>query len=251
MEPRERFVVPLEPKERLILALDFDSLAKATPYIEGLAPYVGCFKVGLELINAAGAPVVIHHIQRLGGQVFFDGKFCDIPNTVGQASRVVSSLGVNMFNVHSSCGRAAVKAAADAKGSATLLAVTVLTSMDEATAERIFGMPVQEKVLQFAREAAESGVDGLICSPQELEYLAPFEELKKLLRVTPGVRPTWSEADDQKRTMTPTEAIKAGATHLVIGRPITNPPRGIGSPIDAAKKVLEEIAAASAATPAV
>jgi orotidine-5'-phosphate decarboxylase len=234
----------IEPKEKLIVALDFDSLAKAGPYIEALTPYVGHFKVGLELINAAGAPAVVHQIQRLGGRVFFDGKFSDIPNTVGQASRVVASLGVNMFNVHSSCGRAAMKAAADAKGSALLLAVTVLTSMDEAVAQMVFGATVQEKVLQFAREAQESGADGIVCSPQELEFLSPFEELKKLLRVTPGIRPSWYEANDQKRTMTPTEAIKMGSTHLVVGRPITNPPRGIGSPVDAAKKILEEIAAA-------
>lgn len=228
-------------KDNIIFALDVDSLARATPYIEALSPHVGMFKVGLELITAQGAPAVIHHIQRHGGQVFFDGKFDDIPNTVGAASRVVSGMGVKMFNVHASCGMDSIKAAADNKGNSQLLVVTVLTSLSETESTEIFGAAAHEKVIQFARNAKAAGADGIICSPQELELLAQLPELRDLLKVTPGIRPDWAEANDQKRILTPSQAIKMGATHLVIGRPISNPPRGIGSPIDAAKKILEEI----------
>jgi len=228
-------------KENIIFALDADSLAKASPYVEALSPFVGMFKVGLELITAQGAPSVIHHIQRLGGQVFFDGKFDDIPNTVGAASRAVSSMGVKMFNVHASCGMDSIKAAADNKGASLLLVVTVLTSTSDDESKRIFGTPAHEKVIQFAQDAKAAGADGIICSPQELELLAQLPDLRSLLKVTPGVRPEWAEANDQKRILTPAQAMKMGATHLVIGRPISNPPRGIGTPIDAAKKILEEI----------
>ena len=228
-------------KENIIFALDADSLAKVTPYIEALSPFVGIFKVGLELLTAQGAPTVINHIHRLGGQVFFDGKFDDIPHTVGAASRMVSGMGVKMFNVHASCGMDSIKAAADNKGGSLLLVVTVLTSTSDEESKRIFGASAHEKVFQFAQDAKAAGADGIICSPQELELLAQLPDLREMLKVTPGVRPDWSEANDQKRTLTPAQAIKMGATHLVIGRPISNPPRGIGTPVDAAKKILEEI----------
>jgi orotidine-5'-phosphate decarboxylase len=146
-----------------------------------------------------------------------------------------------MFNVHASCGLDSIKAAADNKGSSLLLVVTVLTSISETESTQIFGAPPHEKVIQFARNAKEAGADGIICSAQELELLAQLPDLRDLLKVTPGIRPSWAEANDQKRILTPAQAMSLGATHLVIGRPITTPPRGIGTPVDAAKKILEEI----------
>lgn len=232
---------PEAPSEKLMFALDVDALAKATPFIEALSPYVGCFKIGLELMNAVGTPQSVQHVLRHGGQVFADCKLNDIPNTIRGAARVISSMGVKYFNVHASSGIEAVKAAAEEKGSSKLLVVTVLTSLDDAASQSIFGKTAQEKVLDFAKEAIEAGADGLICSSQELELLGQHSEFKGLLKVTPGIRPSWAQTDDQKRTLTPKEAIEAGATHLVIGRPISNPPRGIGSPIDAVKAILEEI----------
>ena len=235
----------VQPHERIIVALDVDSLDKAKSLVEDLAPYVGYFKVGLELLTAVGAPQVIEFVHSLGGQVFYDGKFDDIPNTVGGAAKAVARLNVKMFNVHASAGVEAMMAAVANKGQSLVLAVTVLTSLEENNAHLIFGGPSKAKVLQLAREAKLAGCDGVICSPQELELLGKQEELGNLLKITPGVRPEWAVAGDQKRIMTPVEAIKAGATALVIGRPITKPPAEIGTPVDAAKRIAEEIAQAS------
>lgn len=236
----------MDPKTRIILAIDVDSLARVTPLVEALAPHVGFFKVGLEIITAAGGPTIVSHVQRHGGQVFFDAKFNDIPNTVGAASRSVGTLGVKLFTVHASAGLEAMKAAVENKGSADVFAVTVLTSMDEATCMATFGKTPQEKVFQFASDAVEAGCDGIVCSPHELELIGKNEAFKSLQKITPGIRPSWYAAEDQKRVMTPAEAIKAGADFLVIGRPITAPPMGIGSPIDAVKKIIEEIQGATA-----
>lgn len=218
-----------------------DALVKTTSYLEALSPYVGCFKVGLELMHAVGTPQVVQHVLRHGGQVFADCKFNDIPNTVRGASRAVAEMGVRYFTVHASSGIEAIKAASEIKGSSKLLVVTVLTSLDDAASEKIFGNSPRNKVVQFAREALEAGADGIICSPQELELLGQVSDFSSLLKITPGVRPDWAQAQDQKRTLTPKEAIQAGATHLVIGRPISNPPRGIGSPVDAVQAILKEL----------
>jgi orotidine-5'-phosphate decarboxylase len=231
----------MDPKLRLIVALDVDSLARSTPLIETLAPHVGYFKVGLELLTAAGGPAVVQHVQRLGGQVFYDAKFNDIPNTVGAASHTAGTIGAKLFTVHASAGLEALKLAAENKGSAECYAVTVLTSFDEETCKHVFGETPLDKVLKFARDAVEAGVDGIVCSPQELEALGRDEAFKSLKKICPGIRPTWYHSDDQKRVMTPSEALKAGADYIVVGRPITRPPMGVGSPIDAVKKILAEI----------
>ena len=122
-----------------------------------------------------------------------------------------------------------------------VLAVTVLTSLGEYDTYLIFGAPSKAKVLQFARDAKIAGCDGIICSPQELEFLGNYPELRGLLKVVPGIRPKWSVTGDQKRIMTPSDAIKAGADYLVIGRPITNPPKEVGSSVEAVKRIIEEI----------
>ncbi len=234
----------MEAKDRIIVALDVDSLDKAKTLVESLAPHVGCFKVGLELLTAVGAPQVVEFVHSLGGQVFYDGKFNDIPNTVGGAAKAVARLNVKMFNVHASAGRESVEAAVANKGNSLVLGVTVLTSIDEEECISIFGDQPGPKVLQFAKVLAEVGADGIICSPQELELLGKQKELGSLLKVTPGVRPEWATVGDQKRIMTPAEAIKAGATALVIGRPITKSPAEIGTPADAVQKITEEISRA-------
>lgn len=232
----------MNPRDRIIVALDVSSLKEAGPLILQLAPHVSCFKVGLELITAVGAPQVIAFIRERGGEVFFDGKFNDIPNTVGKATAAVSALKVSMLNVMASAGIEAMMAAVEKKGCSKVLAVTVLTSLEENNAHLIFGAPTKAKVLQLARDAKMAGVDGIICSPQELELLNKQKELASLLKVTPGVRPLGAAVGDQKRVMTPAEAILAGATALVIGRPITKP--DTGTPVEATQRIADEIATA-------
>ena len=238
----------MEAKERIIVALDVDSLEKALSLVEQLHPHVGCFKAGLELLTSEGAPKVVQAIKEAGGKIFYDGKFDDIPATVAGASKAVVKLGVEMFNVHASAGRESVAKAVANKGNSRVLGVTVLTSIGSEECVSIFGDEPGPKVLQFAKMLAEVGANGIICSPQELELLGQQPELAKLLRVTPGVRPLWAAVGDQKRVMTPGEAIKAGASYLVIGRPITQPPSEIGGPVEAAKKITEEIASAEIAS---
>lgn len=228
------------------LPLDVQTLEDAKPIVDLLAPHVSTFKVGLELLTAEGAPQVMNFLSSRGVEkIFFDGKFCDIPNTVAGASKAAVKLGANYFNVHVSCGKTAVAAAVANKGNSKVLAVTVLTSLESQDLAEV-GMADGISspgylVKKMACLAASVGVDGLICSPKDLSSIANEDVLRGLMKVTPGVRPQWANVGDQKRVMTPFEAIKAGATALVIGRPITNPPKEIGTPLDALKKIFDEI----------
>lgn len=237
----------MKAKDRIIVALDVSSLDKALELVGQLKDHVGLFKVGLELLTNDGGPKVVKAIQKEGGKVFYDGKFKDIPNTVAGASRAVADLEVYMFNVHASGGIEMMKAAVDVLEKEKIdfggmvLAVTVLTFLSEEDAQLIYGQPSKTKVVQFARYANIANIDGLICSPKELSVLAQYEEFKDLLKVIPGIRPKWAQKGDQKRVMTPGEAVLAGADYLVIGRPIRQPPKEIGNPVDAAKKIAEEI----------
>jgi orotidine-5'-phosphate decarboxylase len=242
-------VVDLDPKQRIIVALDVSTLKEAKNLVRTLAPHVGLFKVGLELLTAQGAPRAVKAVQSLGGEVFYDGKFNDIPNTTAGAVRAVIAMGVYMYNVHVSAGKKAIEAAIESKGAHPsskpfLLGVTVLTSIDEEESVSIFGARPGAKVLQFAHMLKDVGADGIICSPQELEFLTKDRSLKEMIKVTPGVRPIWAAAGDQKRFMTPGEAIRAGADYVVIGRPITKPPAEIGAPANAAQLIAQEIAQA-------
>jgi len=238
----------LEAKDRIIVAMDVKSLEEAEPIIDMLAPYVGCFKVGLELMARVGGPQAVKFVHDRGGQVFYDGKFDDIPNTVAEASKAVSELGVKMFNVHASAGDKAVKAAAENKGESLLLGVTVLTSIDEIQSKQIFGQVPREAVSRLTEMAVPAGLDGIICSPADLDV---FREnlgfaFDTPIKVTPGIRPEWATKDDQSRITTPKKAIRGGADFLVIGRPILRPPAEIGTPVDAAQMIADEIQSALA-----
>jgi orotidine-5'-phosphate decarboxylase len=255
----------MKAKDRIIVALDVDSLEKAGLLVESLAPHVGCFKVGLELLTAVGAPKVVGFVHSFGGEVFFDGKFKDIPNTVAGVSKAVARMGVRMFNVHCFGGSAMMKAAKSAveevcgsEKRPLILGVTLLTSLDyndlvemgiydelniadHEEKKRIEQNGIERlAVRHLAYLAQECGLDGVIASPKEIAAIRNYCQ-PELLVVTPGVRPEWAATGDQKRIMTPGEAIKAGADYLVIGRPITKPPVEIGSPVDAAKRIAEEI----------
>ncbi len=247
----------MEAKDKIIVALDVSSPEEALDLVRKLESHVGYFKIGLEFINSILASLVTASnlenatkelvtirelFSLLERQMLWDGKFKDIPNTIGKCSIPIAVMGVEMFNVHASGGVEMIRSAVENKGNSKVLAVTVLTSLSEEEAYLSYGAPSKAKVIQFARWAKIAGVDGLICSAQELEVLGRCEEFNDLLKVTPGIRPKWAQKGDQNRVMTPAEAIEAGADYLVIGRPIRKPPEEIGSPVNAAKKIAEEIA---------
>ena len=237
----------IDPKDRIIVALDDPNLRQTVKLLEMLSPYVTTFKIGLGLATAAGAQLLVSLVHSFGAKVLYDGKFHDTPDQVAIAAREVASLGVAMFTVHASGGYEMMKQAVTNKGESRVLAVTILTSLSEVQARIIYGvpadMPFDDKVIDFAHGAQHAGVDGIICSPREVAMLNGERILKPMSKIvaTPGVRPEWAPQDDQKRVMTPREAVKAGATVLVIGRPITRPPAAIGTPVDAVKRILEEI----------
>lgn len=234
-------------KDKIVLPLDVGSAEKAVELAKLLRDDVGAFKVGLELINSAGFGV-FDEIRRVGAEkIFYDCKFHDIPNTVAGASRAAAKLGVWMFNVHCAGGFAMMKAAKDAavetagrlgKAQPLVIGVTVLTSIDQATLNddlRVAGT-VADQVVHFAKLAREAGLDGVVASPHEIELIrAACGE--GFLIVTPGVRPAGADIGDQKRVMTPSEAVAKGADYLVIGRPIT----GADDPKAAAQAIAEEM----------
>lgn len=236
----------LKGKQRLIVALDVPTMDEALRLVDELKDEVGMFKVGLELFTASGTKL-LDELKRLEAPIFFDGKFHDIPNTVAAASREIASRGVDMFNVHASGGtemiQAAQKAAHEAADAAKvkrpiLLAVTVLTSMsqDQLTNDLGIKEEVGSVVFRYAALAQKAGADGVVASPQESSILRQRIG-KKFVIVTPGIRPSWAAADDQKRIMTPREAVENGSDYIVVGRPITR----AKDRKDAAKRVAEEL----------
>ncbi len=237
-----------DPAERLIVALDVPDLEGAKRLVGTLVPSVRYFKVGKELFTAAG-PEVIGAIRSAGADVFLDLKFHDIPNTVGAACRAAVRLGVSMLNVHTLGGRAMMEAAASAvreEASALrvpqplLLGVTVLTSLSGPELEEVgIPGPLDRAVERLARLASSSGLGGVVASPLEIS-LVRRAVFGTFTIVTPGVRPRWAAAGDQKRVATPAEAVRSGADHLVVGRPITQDP----DPAEAARRVLDEIGSA-------
>jgi len=237
-----------EARKRLIFALDVDSFEEAERWVKQLHEQVGVFKVGKQLFTRCG-PDVVRMVRAEGGSVFLDLKYHDIPNTVAMAGVEACRLGVRMFNVHALGGRemmAKLVAEVDARyprGSQDrplLLAVTILTSSTEATLGEVgIERPVREMVPRLARLAREAGMDGVVASPQEVGLIREACGADFAI-VTPGVRPATAALDDQKRVMTPGEAIACGADYLVIGRPIS----AAADPVAAADRILDEMAQA-------
>ncbi len=225
------------PRDRLILPLDVDSLAEAKLWGERLGDEVGLFKVGLQLYTAHGPEAV----RSFGAErVFLDLKLHDIPATMAKATAVAASQNVALLTVHASAGPDALREVAKAaKGSNTrILAVTVLTSMSEGNLDAVgLAGPIQDAALRLADVALNAGIDGLVCSPHECLALRKRFGADPLL-VVPGVRPAGSAADDQTRRATPAEAIRWGASQLVVGRPI----RHASDPVAAARAIVREIA---------
>jgi orotidine-5'-phosphate decarboxylase len=229
----------------IIVALDVPAAETALKLAEQLAPVVGAFKIGKELFTAAG-PDIVRAIRAAGGNVFLDLKFHDIPNTVAKAVESAVRLDVQMLTIHTSGGlammAAAEKAAHDtasklARPAPLILGVTVLTSMDERDLAEIgVNASPAAQVERLALLASQAGLRGLVCSPLEIGSLRRLLPAAMQL-VTPGIRPADAKADDQKRTLTPAEALRAGANWLVIGRPIYAAP----DPRAAAERILASL----------
>ncbi|MGD0021318.1 MAG: orotidine-5'-phosphate decarboxylase [Smithellaceae bacterium] len=237
---------------KLIFALDTDSYKEALSWVELLSGHVGMFKVGKELFTAVG-PKIIESIKQKGQKVFLDLKFHDIPNTVARTAEAVVRMGVDMFNVHASGGSRMIKEAVSAvracaaklgKDKPIILAVTVLTSLDNADlAEVGYEKSANELVLLLAKAAHAAGASGVVASAHDIAALrADFGD--KFIIVTPGIRNADETAkDDQKRTMNAFEALKIGADYIVVGRPI----RKAKDPLEACRQIVREIAAGLAA----
>jgi orotidine-5'-phosphate decarboxylase len=228
-------------RARLIVALDVPERAAALALADRLAAHVGMLKIGLELFVAEG-PAIVREIRERHPQleVFLDLKIHDIPNTMAGAIRSASSLGARFVTVHAGSGVAHLRACVEAAGDRTgILAVTVLTSQDlQACREAGHTRAPSELVELRAAAAAEAGCAGIVCSGEELAGVSVVAP--DLFKVVPGIRPAGVEAGDQKRVMTPAKAIAAGATHLVVGRPIHKAP----DPAAAADAIVAEIAGA-------
>lgn len=229
----------------LLVALDVDSADRARRLATSLAGTAGGVKIGKQLFTAEGPPVVRAMVEA-GHHVFLDLKFHDIPNTVAAAVRAALAMRPFMLNVHASGGpamlKAAVAALAGAKPRPLLIGVTVLTSIDDADLAAVGQQgPAEAQVLRLAKLAQRCGLDGVVCSPREIAPLRRALPAAFKL-VVPGVRPAWAAAGDQKRVMTPAEALLAGADYLVVGRPITAAP----DPASAAGRLAEELDEATA-----
>jgi len=234
---------PAEAINKIIFALDVNGLAEIDRFAGMLTGRVGMFKVGKELFTSCG-PAAVKAVQRHGGQVFLDLKYHDIPNTVANAMLEAARLGVQLVNLHALGGgemmetafRAVQKEFGDADRP-KLLAVTILTSSTAETLRQIgIEHSVQDMVVRLARLAKESGMDGVVASPLEIELIRDACGPDFLI-VTPGVRPSFAAADDQKRIMTPAQAVSCGADYLVIGRPIAK----ATDPVKAAQMIADEI----------
>lgn len=236
----------VDPRSRLIVALDVSSSAEAQRIVHQVGDSAQIFKVGKQLFTAEG-PQLVRDLVASGRKVFLDLKFHDIPNTVSGAVQEAAKLGVSMLTVHASGGSKMLKAAAETSASSAsrplILGVTVLTSLSDADlAELSVAVDVKTQVLRLAKLAVKAGCGGVVASAQEARQLR--DELGTgFAIVTPGVRPAGASVGDQARVVTPADAIAAGASHIVVGRPITE----AADPGRAAREIVQELRTASSA----
>ncbi|GFO67834.1 orotidine 5'-phosphate decarboxylase [Geomonas limicola] len=236
-----------EAIKKIIFAMDVSEFTDVQFWAETLSEHVGMFKIGKQLYTACG-PAAVRMIQKFGGEVFLDLKYHDIPNTVSKAVLEAANLGVQLVDLHALGGLEMMSTTMEAldkqfSGGCTprpkVLAITVLTSSNEETLRAIgINHSVPDMVVRLAKLAKQAGVDGVVASPQEVGLIREACG-DDFLIVTPGVRPSFAAANDQKRIMTPADAVKAGASYLVIGRPIGD----AENPAEAAKLIVDEIVA--------
>ncbi|MCK4436720.1 orotidine-5'-phosphate decarboxylase [bacterium] len=237
-------------KDKLILALDVDGRDEALRVVNQLKGSISIFKVGLQLFTREG-PEIIRLVQEAGANVFLDAKYHDIPNTVANAGRMATRLGVYMFNVHAMGGYEMMAMTVEATRKMAeelgvrrpiILGVTILTSIDQKMLGREMGIGrnMEDEIAHLASLAKKAGLDGVVASPKEIGIIRKACG-QDFIILTPGIRPDWAGKDDQRRTMTPGEAVQSGANFLVVGRPILQ----AADPLKAANKILEEMEKAS------
>lgn len=211
-------------KSKIFVALDVETKEKALEIVGDLKGLGACFKIGKQLFTSTG-PELVREIVGMGEDVFLDLKYHDIPNTVAKAGAAAAELGVKIFNVHASGGRKMMEAVREEMNKFTnpplVLAVTILTSLGEEDIREVgFDRTIPEQIAKLAKLAKDSGMDGVVASPLEIELIR--ETCGKDFKIlTPGIRPAFAAVNDQKRIATPAEALRKGADFLVIGRPIT------------------------------
>src|SRR6266404_2760929 len=223
--------------DKIIVALDVPTKKEALGLVEQLRGQISYFKIGVQLYTAEG-PEIVRAVQDAGAKVWLDLKLYDIPNTIGRAVESAANLDVQLLTIHLLGGGEMIRAATSAqKGKMSILGVTVLTSSTEETLGEVgIAKNVEDQVLRLAKLGIENGIDGVVASPHEIKRLrAAFGD--KIIIAVQGIRPTWAKADDQKRFMTPREALEAGATYIGIGRPITKH----ANPREAVEKILQEL----------
>jgi orotidine-5'-phosphate decarboxylase len=227
----------VDAADKIIVALDVATKEKALELVQELRDQISFFKIGLQLYTAEG-PEIIRAVLATGSKVWLDLKLHDIPNTVAGAVKSASHLGVHMLTIHLSGGSEMIRAATDARANdVVILGVTVLTSATEQTLREIgIADKVADQVLRLAELGVEAGIDGLVASPHEIKTLRS-EFGGKIKIAVQGIRPPWAEPGDQKRFMTPRDALKAGADYIGIGRPIT----AQQNPREAVERILEEL----------
>lgn len=243
----------MQPKDRLLVALDVATMAEARALVGALHPVVGGFKVGLELCHSVGTPRVLDDVGAMGDYtLFLDLKLHDIPNTVARTVAVLArrERPIHLLTLHSSGGRTMLQAAANARKDygpfPKLLAITLLTSIDDEILRHELGVErsVESHVVALAQLAQDSGIDGVIASPKEVCAIKAACG-DSFLVVTPGVRPAWADTGDQQRWASPAAALEDGADYLVVGRPITAAPDAQGGPVAAAERIVNELTLSS------
>ena len=232
-------------RERLIVALDVDDLEQATEFVRQLSGEVGMFKIGKQLFTHAG-PQAVRQIQELGGEIFLDLKFHDIPNTVAKAAIEATRLGVKMFNVHASGSLEMMRLTAkevtrvcrqQKLRKPIMLAVTVLTSLNQDDLERVgVERKVADQVVRLALLTKEAGMDGVVASPHEVTDIRAACG-RRFVIVTPGIRPSDGKRNDQQRVMTPQDAVRGGVDYIVVGRPIIE----AKDPVTAARAIVADM----------
>jgi len=225
---------------KIIIALDYSDENSALTMAKQLSPDLCRIKIGKELFVSSG-PQLVEKIANMGFDIFLDLKFHDIPNTVAGACRAAANLGVWMVNVHASGGLKMMEAAKESIINSShqplLIAVTILTSLDNKALDEIgYSRDTKQQVIRLAKLTQQAELDGVVCSPLEAQVIKS-ETNKDFILVTPGVRPKGSDVNDQSRIMTPNQALKAGSDYLVIGRPIT----ASENPLKALENIVEEI----------